>query len=180
METERFEIKERITIVNRLGLTAVLAFTLMFQILLPLAVHFNIMVYSVAVLICSAIVGASTLALYNIKGVVQADKNGITVKKSLFWKLLSEQHYEYGDIEKTDCTVQKHNTKNLKYYEMIFTLVFADEKKLSFSKRLKIQFNLDKKHPRSYQIAVADEPMMQMYNFIMDNRTRVYYENHPQ
>lgn len=177
MKTERFEIKERITTVNRLGLIAVLAFTLMFHILLPLAVHFNIMVYSVAVLICSAIIGASTLALYNLKGVVQADKNGITVKKSLLGKLLSEQRYEYGDIEKTDCTVQKHNTKNLKYYEMIFTLVFADGKKLSFSKRLKIQFNLDKKHPRSYQTAVADEPMMQMYNFIMNNRTRIYYPN---
>lgn len=180
METEKFEIKEKLKTVKNLGLIAILAFTLIFHIMLPVAVHFNIMAYSAAVLICSAIIGAATLALYNLKGAVQADKNGITVRRSLFGKLLSEQRYGYSDIEKTNCTVQKHNTKNLKYYEMIFTLVFADGKKFNFSKRLKIQFNLDKKHPRSYQTAVAGEPMMQMYNFIMNSRTRLYYENHPQ
>lgn len=179
METEKFEIKEKLKLIKNLGLFAVLAFTLMFHVMLPLAVHFNIMVYSVVILIFSTILGAATFALYNLKGVVQADENGVNIRKSLFGKLLSEKSYKYSDIEKADCTVKKHNTKNFKYYEMIFVLIFSDGNKLCFSKRLKIQFNLDKKHLRSYQTAVAGEPMMQMYNFIMSNRTKAYYEKHP-
>jgi len=119
----------------------------MFHAMLPLAVYFNIMVYSVVILICSAILGATVLALHNLKGTVQADKSGVIIKKSVFGKKLSEKSYEYGDIEKASCTVQKHNTKNLKYYEMILILVFSDGKKLNFSKRLRIQFDLDEKTP---------------------------------
>lgn len=180
METEKFEIKEKLKTVKHLGLIAILTFMLLFSVLLPLAELFNIMVYCVVLLICSVILGAATLILYNLKGTIQAGKNGVKIKKSLFGKLLTEQSYEYVDIEKMSCTVQKHNTKNIKYYEMLLIIVFADGKKLSFSKRLKIQFNLDIKHIRSYQSAVAGEPMMQMYNFIMNNRTRVHYEKHPQ
>lgn len=179
METEKLEIKESLVIVKKLGLIAVLASMLLLNLLLPLAQHFNIMVYSVTLLICYAILGAATLVLYNFKGLVQADKNGLNIKISLFGKSLSEQSYKYDDIDNVSCNVEKHNTKNLKYYDMVFFLMLADGKKLHFSKRLKIKFNLDKKDFRSYQIAVASESMMQMYNFIISNKTRAYYEEHP-
>lgn len=138
----------------------------MFRALLPLAEHFNIMVYSVVILICSAILGAATLIMYNVKGSVQADTNGVKIKLLIFGKLLSERDYEYDDIKNVSCTVKKHITKLFKYYDMVFVFILADGKKLRFVKRLKLKYNIERKDPTDYYSAVGSEAMFNLYSFV--------------
>lgn len=168
MGTEKYEFKERLEIVRYLGLISVSVFMIMFRALLPLAEHFNIMVYSVVILICSAILGAATLVMYNVKGSVQADTNGVKIKLLLFGKLLSERDYEYDDIKNVSCTVEKHRTKLFKYYNIVFVFILADGKKLCFVKRLKLKYDIERKNPDDYCSAVGSEAMFHLYSFVMN------------
>lgn len=177
---EEFEFKERLVIVKRLGLIAVLVFLAMTQIALLIGGRFGALAFCAVLFISSVILGAAALILYSFKGLVRADQSGVNIRILLFGKTLSEQSYEYGDIKGASCTVEKHNTRNLKYYDMVFVFEFADGKKLCFSKRLRIRFNLDRKDPSAYSSAVSGEPMMQLYDFVMMNKKRISDEKYLQ
>ncbi|MCM1023445.1 MAG: hypothetical protein NC395_05230 [Prevotella sp.] len=180
METEKFEIKEKFVLVPNLGLIAIASFLLLLHISCEIGKFTGMIVLSVLLITGSALLGLGTLALANLKGTVEADTDGVNIKISLFGIRLSEKRYEYGDIKNMSCNAERHFTKLEKYHEMVLIFIFTDGKKLRFSKRLKIKFNLDRKDPRSYNIAVANEPMKRMYNFVMNQRTTEYYENNPQ
>lgn len=177
---EQFEFKERLVIVKHLGAIAIVAFLVVFSIAELIGEHFGALVFCTVLFICSAILGAATLVLYNFKGLIRADLNGVNIKILLFGIPLSEHSYKYNDIKRVSCTVEKHNTRSLKYYDMIFVFWLSDGKELRFSKRLKIRFNLDKKDPSAYYAAASGEPMMQVYDFIMNNRSKVYPEKYPE
>lgn len=177
---EKIEFKERLLIVKHLGVIAIVTFLVVFRIAELIGEHYGALVFCIVFFISSAILGAATLVLYNLKGLIRADLNGVNIKILLFGKPLSEQSYEYGDIKRVSCTVKKHNTRSLKYYDMIFVFWLSDGKELCFSKRLKIRFNLDKKDPAAYYSAVSGEPMTQVYDFIMNNRSKAYSEKYPE
>lgn len=167
---EEFEFKERLVIVKYLGLIAIVAFLAVSQIAVLVGERFGALAFCAVFLICSGILGAATLVLYSFKGLVRADQSGVNIRILLFGKTLSEQSCEYGDIERVRCTVEKHNTKNLKYYEMVFVFRLADGKERCFSKRLPIRFNLEKKAPTLYCAAISGEPMMRLYDFVMNQK----------
>lgn len=177
---EKCEFKERLVIVEYLGAIAIMVFIALLYISTLIAEHFGALAFCAFLLISSATLGAATLVLYNFKGLIRADRNGVNIKILLFGIPLSEQSYEYGDIKRVSCTVEKHNTRSLKYYDMIFVFWLPDGKELCFSKRLKIRFNLDRKKPYAYGAAVSGEPMMQTYDFIMSNKSRIFRENNPE
>lgn len=127
-----------------------------------------------------AILGAATLTLYNIRGLVRANQNGLNIIILLFGKTISERSYEYSDIKRTRCTVEKHKTKKVKYYDMVFVFWFAGGKKLRFSKRLKIRFNLEKKAPSAYYAVISGDHMMRLNDFVRKNRARVFNEKYPE
>lgn len=177
---EEYEFKERLVIIKYLGLISCAAFLVISRAALLFLERFGIPVYCAVYLISSAILGAATLALYSIKGLVRADQNGVNIKILLFGKTLSERSYTYSDIKGTSCTVEKHKSKNVKYYDMVFVFLFAGGKKLRFSKRLKIRFNIEKKDPSAFYSAVSGENMMQLNAFVRENRTRVFHEKYPE
>ncbi len=175
---EKFEFKERLVIVKHLGAIAIVAFLVICQITVLIGTHSNALVYFVLQLSLSAIIGAATLVLYNFKGLVRADRSGVNIRLLLFGILLSERSYEYGDIKRVSCTVEKHNTKNLKYYDMVFVFMLAGGKELCFSKRLKIRFDLDRKAPSDYYAAISGEPMMQLYDYVATTKKRLSDEKY--
>ncbi len=210
---EIFEFKERLVIVKHLGAIAIVAFLVICQISALIGEHSGALAYIAWQLLLSAIIGAAVLVIYNFKGLVRADRSGVNIKILLFGILLFERSYEYGDIKRVSCTVEKHNTKNLKYYDMVFVFMLSggnagafshsaapqshlsigrfarrikeffkafDPKELCFSKRLKIRFDLDRTDPSGYYAAISGEPMMQLYDFVMINRKRVFDERYPQ
>ncbi len=177
---EKFEFKERLVIVKHLGAIAIVAFLVISQITALIGMRSNALVYLVLQLLLSAIIGAATLVMYSFKGFVRADRSGVNIKLLLFGISISERSYEYGDIKRVSCTVEKHNSKNLKYYDMVFAFMLAGGKRLCFSKRLKIKFNLDRKDPSGYYAAISGEPMMRLYDFVMINRKRESDEKYPQ
>lgn len=175
---EEFEFKERLVIVKRLGLIAILIFLAITLVAKLVGEHFGALAYCAVLFIGSLILGAATLVLSSFKGLVRADQSGVNIRILLFGKTLSEKFYEYGDIKRVSCTVEKHNTKNLKYYDMVFVFWLAGEKELCFSKRLKIRFNLDRKDPSAYWLVTSSEPMMRLYNFVMKNKKRISDEKY--
>lgn len=181
METEKREFKERLEIIKHFDLLACMAFILMPGAALHIAEYFNSRKLLIVLLIAfSVILGAAVLAVYNIKGLVQADKDGVNIRILLFGKQVSERCYEYGDIDKMSCKTEKHNSRNSRYYAMVFTFVFCGGKRMRFIKKLKIKFGLDKKDPSAYCTAVGSENMSHLYSFARNCKTKKYYEEHPQ
>lgn len=133
----------------------------------------------IAIAVMSVILGVVTVVLHSFKYEVSADENGVTIKRIIFGKVLTEQSYGYDEVGMVDCYVQKHSTKNLKYYLMVFSIGLPDGKKLSIGKRLKCKYNSARKNPADYYSAVLDEQMMQTRSYILNNKTRVHYKNHP-
>lgn len=177
---ENCEFKERLVIVKHIGLIATVIFLVLLQIALLIGKHFGALTFCAVFFISSVILGAAALVLYSFKGLVRADQSGVNIRILLFGKTLSEKFYEYDDIKRASCTVEKHKTRNLKYYDMVFVFELAGEKKLCFSKKLRIRFNLDRKDPSAYSSAVSGEPMMQLYNFVIMNKKRISDEKYLQ
>lgn len=181
METEKCEFKERLEIIRHFDLIACMAFILMPGAALHIAEYFKSRKLLIVLLIAfSVILGAAVLAAYNIKGLVQADKDGVNIRILLFGKQISERRYEYGDIDRISCKTEKHNGRSSKYYAMVFTFVFCDGKRMRFVKKLKMKFDLDKKDPSAYCTAVGSEKMSHLYSFARNSKTQKYYEEHPQ
>lgn len=177
---EEYEFKERLVIIKHLDLIAIAVFWAITNIALLIGVRFGISVFCAVYLTSSVILVAHVLTLCSLKGLIRANQNGVNIRILLFGKTISEQNYEYIDIKRTDCTVEKHKFKSTVYYDMVFVLLFAGKKKLRFSKRLKIRFNLEKKDPSAFYAAISNEPMMQLNNFVGKNRARVFYEKYPE
>lgn len=177
---EEYEFKERLVIIKHLDLIAIVAFLVITQIALLIGKRFGIVVFGTVYLISSVILGAATLILYNIKGLVRAERNGVNIRFLLFGKMISERSYEYSDIKRTSCTVEKHKTKNVKYYDMVFVFLLDGGKMLRFSKRLKIRFDLEKKDPSAYYSVISGEHMMRLNGFVSKNRARVFNEKYPE
>lgn len=177
---ENYEFKERLVIVKHLGLIATVIFLVLLQIALLIGKRFGALAFCAVLFISSVILGAAVLVLYSFKGLVRADQSGVNIQILLFGKKLSEQIYEYSDVKRVNCTVEKHNTRNLKYYDMVFVFELANGKELCFSKRLKIRFNLDRKDPSAYWLVTSSEPMMRLYDFVMMNKKRISDEKYLQ
>lgn len=177
---ENYEFKERLVIVKYLSLISFLIFLAILWIASLVGEHFGVLAFCTVLFISSVILGAATLILHSFKGLVRADQSGVNIRILFFGKTLSEKFYEYDDIERANCTVEKHNTRNLKYYEMIFVFELAGEKKLCFSKRLRIRFNLERKNPSAYWLVTSSDPMMRLYDFVMTNKKRISDEKYLQ
>lgn len=177
---ENCEFKERLVIVKYLSLISFLIFLAIFWIASLVGKHFGALAFCAVLFISSVILGAAALILYSFKGLIRADQSGVYIRIILFGKTLSEKFYEYDDIERASCTVEKHNTRNLKYYEMVFVFELVGEKKLCFSKRLRIRFNLERKNPSAYLLVTSSEPMMRLYDFVMTNKKRISDEKYLQ
>lgn len=177
---EEYEFKERLVIIKHLDLIAFAVFWAITNIALLIGVRFGISVFCAVYLISLIILEAPVLILCSLKGLVRADQNGVNIRILLFGKTISEQNYEYIDIKRTDCTVEEHKIKYRKYYEMVFVLLFAGKKKLRFSKRLKIRYDLEKKDPSAFNADISNEPMMQLNNFVGKNRAKAFYEKYPE
>lgn len=123
---------------------------------------------------------AVIIVLYSLKRLVRADQNGVNIRILFFGKMISEQNYEYIDIKRVGCTVEKHKVKYMYYYEMVLTFMFSVEKKLCLYKDLKINTDLEKKDPSAFETAISNDPMMQLAKFVENNRVKAFYEKNPE
>lgn len=180
METEKREFKERLDL-KYFDLLVYMGIIFMPHAAVRIAEYFNSRELLLILLPAfSAILGAALLTLYNVKGLVQADGNGVNIRILLFGKPISEHRYEYGDIDRISCKTEKHNGRHSGYYAMVFTFKFCGGKSMRFVKKLKMRFGLDIKDPSAYRTAVEAENMSRLYIFARTGKTKKYYEDHPQ